>query len=325
LAAVTPTSNSEAAEVVTRLPRKRGRKFWRDALTGYAMASPWFIGFLLFTLGPILLSIYYSFSFFQITTPPRWVGLTNYRILFFDDARYQLSLYNTIYFALLAVPLSIISSLILAVLMNQAIPGRSIFRTIYYLPSVVAGVANAMLWLWVFNPRYGLLNSILAVVGIQGPPWIYSYEWAKPALIIMHVWAVGNTMVIFIAGLQNIPNHLLDAAEIDGANSWHRFWNVTIPILSPTIFFNLITNIIAAFQIFTEVYVWTATQSAAGGAGPRDSLLFYVLYLYHKAFRELQMGYASAMAWILFAIVLILTLIQFSTARYWVYYEDDGR
>ncbi|MBX2997294.1 MAG: sugar ABC transporter permease [Caldilineaceae bacterium] len=287
------------------------------------MASPWFIGFALFTLGPILLSIYYSFNFFQITTPPRWIGLTNYQILFASDSKYHLSLYNTIYYVVLSVPLSVLNALILAILMNQAIPARSLFRTIYYLPSVVAGVANAMLWLWIFNPRYGLINSALAMIGVTGPGWLFSYEWAKPALVIMSMWSVGNTMVIFIAGLQAIPEHLVEAAEIDGANNWQRFLNITIPMLSPAIFFNIITNVIASFQIFTEVYVWTQTGTAGGSAGPRDSLLFYVLYLYQKAFRELNMGYASAMAWILFAIILILTLIQFSAARYWVYYEED--
>jgi multiple sugar transport system permease protein len=302
------------------LHQKRGRRFWREAIAGYAMAAPWFIGFFVFTAGPILLSIYYSFTLFQITVPPRWLGLTNYRILFLNDEKFRISLYNTVYYALFSVPVSIVSSLTLAVLMNQKIPGRSVFRTIYYLPSVVSGVANAMLWLWLLNPRYGLINVMLSWFGIKGPPWLSSAEWAKPALILMRLWSVGGGMIIFLAGLQGIPRSLLEAAEIDGANAWQRFWKVTIPLLSPTILFSLITNTIGSFQVFTQVYVW---QGGTGG-GPRNALLFYVLYLFQRAFGELRMGYASAMAWILFLIVLILTLIQFRFARRWVHYEGQA-
>ncbi|MDI7274748.1 MAG: sugar ABC transporter permease [Anaerolineae bacterium] len=302
------------------LLRKRAR-FWRDTLTGYSMAAPWFIGFVVFTAGPILLSFFYSFTAYQITTPPRWIGLANYRILFFDDAKFRISLYNTAYYACLVVPLTVVNGLFLATLMNQNIPGRSLFRTIYYLPSVVSGVANAMLWLWVLNPRYGLINTALSWFGIKGPPWLSSAEWAKPSLVVMSLWGVGGTMIIYLAGLQGIAQHLLEAAEIDGANAWQRYWRITVPMLSPTIFFNIITTTIGSFQVFTQAYVWV--ESGVGmGAGPRDSLLFYVLYLFRRAFGELQMGYASAMAWILFLIILILTLLQFRAARYWVHYES---
>ncbi|MBM3190894.1 MAG: sugar ABC transporter permease [Chloroflexi bacterium] len=303
----------------------RGRQFWRDAIAGYAMASPWIIGFILFTAGPVLLSLYYSFTFYRITASPRWIGLNNYKVLVSNDPLFTLCLTNTIYYAALSVPLSIITALILAMLMNQRIPGRALFRTIYYLPSVVSGVANAMLWLWIFNPRLGLINRVLGVVGIRGPAWIFSYEWAKPSMVLMSMWSVGGTMVIFLAGLQGIPEHLMEAAHIDGANAWRRFWNVTIPMLSPTIFFNLVTHVIGSFQVFTQVYIWTHRHDPSGGsAGPRNSLLFYVLYLFNKAFGELRMGYASAMAWILFLIILALTLIQFGIARHWVYYESAG-
>ena len=299
--------------------KRRSPRFWREALTGYAMAAPWFIGFFAFTAGPILLSIYYSFTFFQITAPPRWIGLTNYHILFLNDPKFRISLYNTAYYAVFVVPLTVASSLTLAVFMNQEIPGRSVFRTIYYLPSVVSGVANAMLWLWILNPRYGLINVMLSWFGIQGPPWLSSAEWAKPSLILMRLWSVGGSMIIFLAGLQGVPRQLLEAAEIDGATAWQRFWRVTIPILSPTILFTIITSTIGSFQVFTQAYVWTG----GSGSGPRNSLLFYVLYLYQRAFGELRMGYASAMAWILFVIILILTLVQFRFARHWVYYEEE--
>ncbi|NLG49929.1 MAG: sugar ABC transporter permease, partial [Chloroflexi bacterium] len=281
---------------------------------------PWFIGFLVFTLGPILLSFYYSFTTYQITTPPHWIGLTNYRILFTNDPKFRTSLYNTAYYAVFVVPLSVINGLTLATLLNQPIPGKSFFRTVYYLPSVVSGVANAMLWLWVLNPKHGLINSFLSWLGIKGPLWLSSAEWAKPSLILMSLWGVGGTMVIYLASLQNIPQHLIEAAQIDGANAWQRYWKVTIPLLSPTIFFNMVTSTIGSFQVFTQAYVWT-TGGGGTGAGPRDSLLFYVLYMFTRTFSELKMGYGSAMAWILFVIVLILTLIQFRFARTWVYYE----
>ncbi len=306
--------------LLTRLFGK-SRRFWQDTLAGYLMAGPWFIGFLVFTAGPILLSFYYSFNNFQVTTPPRWIGVANYRILLFDDPQFRTSLYNTAYYTFFVVPLTVINGLFLATLMNQRIPGRSVFRTIYYLPAVVSGVANAMLWLWILNPRYGLINTVLSLFGIKGPPWLASAEWAKPALILMSLWSVGGTMIIYLAGLQGIPQHLHEAAEIDGANSWQRYWRVTLPMLSPTIFFNVVTSIIGSFQVFTQAYVWVES-GGGGGAGPRDSLLFYVLYLYRRAFQALQMGYASAMAWILFLIIFILTMIQFRAARYWVYYES---
>ncbi len=303
-------------------PLGRSRRFWRETCTGFLMASPWLIGFLVFTAGPIVLSFYYSFTNFNITTPPRWIGLANYRILFFDDPKFRISLYNTAYYAGLVVPLTVVNGLFLATLMNQPVPGRNIFRTIYYLPSVVSGVANAMLWLWVLNPRFGLVNTMLSWVGIKGPPWLSSAEWAKPALVLMSLWSVGGTMIIYLAGLQGVPQHLYEAAEIDGANGWRRFWHVTIPMLSPTIFFNVITTIIGSFQVFTQAYVWVESSGVDTGAGPRDSLLFYVLYLFRRAFSELKMGYASAMAWILFIIIFILTMLQFRVARYWVHYES---
>lgn len=321
MASSTPLSGKNDSLGVRSIPAKRWlSRGTREAITGYLMASPWFIGFLVFTAGPILLSLYYSFTTYQITTPPKWIGLTNYRILFMNDPKFRTSLYNTAYYAVFVVPLSVINGLTLATLLNQPIPGRSFFRTVYYLPSVVSGVANAMLWLWVLNPKYGLINSALAWFGIKGPLWLTSAEWAKPALILMSLWGVGGTMVIYLASLQNIPQHLIEAAEIDGANSWQRYWKVTIPLLSPTIFFNMVTSTIGSFQVFTQAYVWT-TGGGSTGAGPRDSLLFYVLYMFTRTFSELRMGYGSAMAWILFVIVLILTLIQFRFARTWVYYE----
>ena len=306
-----------------RLFRNHSRGYWREALTGYLMASPWLIGFLIFTAGPILLSLYYSFTSFQVTTPPRWLGVTNYRILFFDDPKFMTSLYNTAYYALFVVPLTVINGLIVAVLMNQRIAGRSVLRTIYYLPSVISGVASAMLWLWILNPKFGLINIALGWFGIKGPPWLNSAAWSKPALIIMSLWGIGGTMIIYLAGLQGVPQSLLEAAEIDGASAPQRFRHITLPILSPTILFTMITTTIGSFQVFTQAYVW----GGGAGGGQRDSLLFYVLYLYQRAFSELKMGYASALAWVLFLIVLLLTIIQFRFAQRWVFYEggDEGR
>ncbi|NLE46272.1 MAG: sugar ABC transporter permease [Chloroflexi bacterium] len=303
-------------------PRRPLSRAWREGLAGYMMASPWLFGFFAFTAGPIVLSLYYSFTFYQITTPPNWIGLTNYRILFYDDPKFRTSLYNTVYYAVFVVPLTVVNGLTVATLLNQPIPGRSVFRTIYYLPSVVSGVANAMLWLWVLNPKHGLANVILSWFGLKGLPWLNSATWAKPALILMSLWGVGGTMVIYLAGLQGVPQHLYEAAEIDGANAWQRYWKVTIPLLTPTIFFNMVTSTIGTFQVFTQAYVWTTGTGT--GAGPHDSLLFYVLYMYRRTFGELRMGYGSAMAWILFTIVLILTLIQFRFGQRWVYYEASA-
>lgn len=286
----------------------------RDALEGFLMVSPWLIGLVFFTVGPILVSIVYSFCHYQILTPARWVAFTNYKELLTDDSLFWKSLWNTVYYTIFSVPLGIASSLGLALLLNAKLKGIRFFRTMFYTPAVVSGVAVAVLWMWLFNPDVGLINSMLTHLKIKGPLWLASKEWAKPALILMSLWGCGGGMIIYLAGLQGIPQQFYEAAEIDGAGRWRRFIYITIPMLTPTIFFTLILGIIGSFQVFTQAYIMT-------GGGPVDSTLFYVLYLFRQAFEYFNMGYASAMAWFLFVLVFILTIIQLILAKKWVYYE----
>lgn len=294
----------------------------REALLGYLFASPFLIGFFALTFGPMLFSLILALGDWNAHYPLSdygFTGLANFKEIFFHDELFWIALYNTGYYSFFAVPIGIAFALLLALLLNQKLRGIYIFRTIFYLPSLVAGVATVILWKWIFSTDFGILNSFLKLLGIQGPAWFQNPVWAKPALIIMHLWGVGSTMLIFLAGLQNIPQHLYEVADLDGASQWSKFWNVTIPMLTPTIFFNLIMSIIGAFQIFTVVFV----LNEFGGA--KNSLLFYVLYLYRRAFVEFNMGYASALAWILFVIILALTLLVIKSSALWVYYEGERK
>jgi multiple sugar transport system permease protein len=290
----------------------------REGITFYLFVAPWLIGFLIFTIGPVIASFVLSLADYSIVTPPLFKGFDNYRDLFLEDRLFGRSLYNTIYYVVLFVPLQITLSLGLALLLNQKVKGLAIYRTLFYIPSIVPIVANSILWIWILQPQWGLLNFLLSLVGIKGPLWLSSVAWAKPSLIMMSLWGSGGAMIIFLAGLQGVPQHLYEAAEIDGANRWHKFWNITIPLLTPTIFFVLILGVIGSFQVFTQAYIMT-------GGGPADATLFYMFYLYRRAFVFYNMGYASAMAWILFLIIFVLTVIQFVTASRWVYYEGERR
>ena len=282
-------------------------------LAFYLFIAPWLLGFVLFTAGPILASLALGLSDYDIVSSPHLVGLSNYTRLWADPL-FHVSLFNTLYYVVFAVPLGLAVSLVLAVLLNQKVHGTAIYRTLFYIPSIVPAVANTLVWLWLLEPQWGLFNSLLGLIGLPGPLWLASEYWSKPALILMALWGSGATVIIFLAGLQGIPEHLYEAASIDGANSWKRFWHITLPLLTPTIFFNLVMGIIGSFQVFTQAYIMT-------NGGPLDSTLFYMLYLFRQGFSFLQMGYASAMAWILFVIILVLTLIQFRAAPRWVHYE----
>ncbi len=286
----------------------------RNLVTALLFISPWVIGFLVFTLGPIVLSVYYSFSAYNVFQPPIWIGLDNYTTIM-DDPLFYKSLYNTVYYTALSVPGVLVLSLLLALLLNSRLKGMNIFRTIYFLPSVLSGVAVSLLWMWLFNPDSGLINLLLSYLGIEGPLWLNSPYWSKPALVIMSYWGLGGVMVINLAGLQAIPTELYEVATIDGASAWRKFWSITLPMISPTLFFNLITLSIGSFQVFTQAYVMTS-------GGPVNSTLFYVFYLYRMAFENLRMGYASALAWILFAIIMVFTLIQLRLSKRWVYYQE---
>ncbi|MGQ9553046.1 MAG: carbohydrate ABC transporter permease [Anaerolineae bacterium] len=301
---------------VNRRGTLRSRLLRREMVDGYLFMSPWFLGFLLFTAGPMIASALLSFMKYEIVVPPKWTGTYNYVRLFRDSLFYK-SLANTAYYTFLAVPLQLTVALLMALMMNLKLKFINVFRTMYYMPSIVPIVASVLLWMWIFNPEFGLANSILARFGIRAQAWFYDPKMVKNTFIIMSLWGVGGQMIIYLAGLQGIPEHLYEAAKIDGAGTLAMFRRITIPMLSPTIFFNLIMGIIGSFQVFTSAFIAT-------NGGPKDESLFYVLYLYRNAWEFWRMGYACAMAWILFVIVLTLTLVQFRLANVWVYYEGEA-
>jgi multiple sugar transport system permease protein len=291
------------------------RRWWRILIAGYLFVLPWILGFLIFTAGPMIASIVIAFMKWEVITAPEFVGVQNFTELV-RDPLFATSLYNTAFYTILAVPLQLVVALLTAMLLNTKANGIALYRTIYYLPSVTPVVASAMLWLWIFNPEFGLANALLDKLGLPKQLWLLDPNWAKPAFIFMSLWGVGGTMVIFLAGLQGVPAELYEAASIDGANSRQRFWQITLPMLTPVIFFNLLIGLIDSFQIFSSAYIMT-------DGGPQNRTLFYVLYLYRNGFKYFQMGYASALAWVLFVIVLLFTLMQFRLSKRWVYYETD--
>jgi multiple sugar transport system permease protein len=294
--------------------RKLTRSERKALLTGVLFISPWILGFLAFRVYPFFASLYYSFTFYPILDRPKWVGLANF-IDLFDDTRFLTSLYNTSYYALGAVPLATIVGILLAMLLNNRVRALSVFRTIYFLPSITPVVASAIVWLWMFDPINGVINYLLDLVGIHGPGWMGSPQWAKPALILMAMWSVGGAVVIYLAALQDVPRELLEASELDGASSPQRVWFVTLPMISPVILFNVITGLIGAFQYFTEVHVMTG-----GDGSPADATLMMSIYLYQTAFQFFKIGYASAQAWILFLIVIVFTTVLFRVSGRLVYY-----
>ena len=287
----------------------------REEIAAYLFLSPWIIGFLIFTLGAMAFSLALSFTKTDLLTSIHFVGFDNYQKLWSDRFVGQALKVTTIY-TFTTVPIGTILALLIAVLLNQEIKGRGLFRTIYYLPSVVSGVAVAILWQWIYHPEFGLINAMLGFVGIDGPRWLFSREWALPALIIMALWGVGGSMLIFLAGLQGIPTELYDAAHVDGANAWRRFNHVTIPMLTPTIFFVVILSIIASYQVFTNAFVMTE-------GGPGSATLMLVLLLYRVAFEQFKFGYASAIAWLIFAIIMVFSLLVIRSSSFWVYYAGD--
>jgi multiple sugar transport system permease protein len=286
----------------------------RAVAIGWAFLSPWLIGFLVFTLVPIALSLYYSFCRFSLLQPPLVKGMENYHSLASDPIFWKV-LYNTAMYALFALPLGMIAALGVAMLLNSNIRGVTIYRALVFLPSLVPVVASAMLWLWLFNAKLGLINAALRRLGIANPPgWLTDVRWAMPALVVMSFWGIGNTVVIYLAGLQDVPRELYEAAEIDGASPAGKVWHVTLPCISPVIFFNLIMAIIGTLQIFAAPFILTA-------GGPARSTYFYTMYLYDNAFSYLKMGYASSMAWVQLLIVLALTALAAWSSKRWVHYQ----
>ncbi|MCX6048208.1 MAG: sugar ABC transporter permease [Chloroflexi bacterium] len=290
------------------------RRESKSLITGLLFILPWIIGFLAFRVYPFFASLYYSFTFYPILDTPKWVGFDNYRDLF-SDQRFLTSLYNSTYYAIFAVPLGTVVGIALAMLLNMKVRGLSTFRTIFFLPSITPVVASAIVWLWMFNPRNGIINFVLDLVGIRGPGWLGSPEWAKPALILMSLWSLGGAVVIYLASLQDVPREMLEATDLDGANAAQKIWFVTLPMISPVILFNVITGLIGAFQFFTEVHVMT------GGTGkPADSTLMMSIYLWQTAFQFFKFGYASAQAWMLFLIIIAFTVVLFRISGRLVYY-----
>jgi len=274
--------------------------------------SPWLVGFFVFTIGPIIASIYLGFTNYDVLRSPDWVGLENYKTMFLRDPLVWRSLSNTFYM-LIGIPISLLISLLLALALNYDIKGIKIYRTLLYLPAIVPTVASSILWLWILQPQFGLLNSALSMLGINGPMWLGDPVWSKPALILMGLWGVGPNVIIYLAGLKNIPSEFYDAATVDGAIGWKLFRHITFPLLTPTIFYTLVIGIINTLQIFTQAFIMT-------GGGPVESTYFYMLHLYNNAFAFFKMGYASALAWFLCIIIAIFTYLQFKISRYWVYY-----
>ena len=276
---------------------------------------PWLVGFIGYSIYPIIISLYYSFCQYDVLQIPMYIGFNNYYEILFNDPYFWKSISNTFFYTLFRVPSNIILSLIIAISINKISKGGAIFRTAYFIPSLVSGVALSVIWMWIFNPQIGLLNLILKFFGLSGPMWLQDPSWSKPALIIMSFWSAGGgRMLIFLAALRNIPPKLYEAFKLDGGSSFQSFFHITLPMISPIIFLWSIVEVIASMQVFTEAFIMTK-------GGPVDSTLFYNLYLYNKAFQDFNMGYASALAWLLLIITLIITSIQFKMSKKYVYYE----
>jgi multiple sugar transport system permease protein len=306
-------------------------RFWqqiRKDLKGYLFVLPWMISLLAFTAYPVLASFYFSFNDYSVLNPPKWVGLEQFVTMFTKDPLYWKSVSNSAYYALLAVPLQLIVALALATLLNRQLKGIGVFRTIYYLPSLVPSVVVTLQWMFLLDPRNGVVNSLLRWLGLPGLGWLRSALWAKPSLVLMSVWAAsGWQMLIFLAALKEIPHVFHEAAMVDGANTWQRFRKVTLPLITPAILFNLVIGVIDSFQVFALAYVAAGTAGgvAQASAGPLNSLLMYMLLLYRYGFRYFQMGYASAMALALFAALVAITALLMRSSGRWVYYEGSVR
>ncbi len=290
----------------------------RESIEGLLYVSPWMLGFLVFTAYPIFASLYLSLTRYNILEPPTFAGLANYSTALFDDKLFWHSLSRTLIFAGMNVTLGITGSLLAAVFLNERHRGTTVYRTLFFLPSVTPVVASALLWVWIFQPRIGVLNFLLGSIGVQGPAWFQSTSWAIPSVVIVSLWGSigGSRMIVFLAGLQGVPQEMYEVADLDGAGRWSRFWHVTVPLISPSIFFNMVLMIISSMSVFSLAYIAT-------GGGPARATYFYVYHLFSKAFQDQEMGYASALAWMFFLILLTFTVVQFRASNRWVYYGGE--
>jgi multiple sugar transport system permease protein len=288
----------------------------RTDLIGWLFISPWAIGFIFFTAGPFLAALFLSTTNWDVAGSWEEIGLRNYQRMFSgEDDMFGIAVWNTLYFVVFNVPGVQLIALALAALLNQNLKGISVYRTVFYLPSVTASIATAYLWATILA-KFGLLNGMLSLIGIEGPTWLYSIEWSMPAIIMYSLWNVGTPMLVYLASLQGVPVHLHEAAMIDGAGVWSRFRHITVPMITPAIFFNSVLGVIGSFQVFTAAFILTQ-------GGPANATLVYILHLYRAAFQDGKMGYASALAWVLFLAILVMTLVQLGMARLWVYYEAE--
>jgi multiple sugar transport system permease protein len=301
--------------------RKWSKLTRQEFIAGLIFASPWIIGLLAFLAYPMVATFYYSFTRYEIPLPPQWIGFDNYINLLTKDRFFPQVLWNSVYLTVIGIPAQLVFALFCALLLNLKIRGQVIWRTIYILPTLMPAVAMAILWNWILNPQLGLVNNLLALVGIQGPLWFASPLWSKPSIIIMQVWAVGAMTIIYLAALQNVPKELYESAEIDGASSIRKFFSITVPLISPVTLFQLVTGVIWSLQYFTQAYILSSMSGSSSPGAPQGSLLFYGVYLYIQAFQYLQMGYASALAWMLFLISVLLSWLLLYTSKRWTYYD----
>lgn len=318
IATSTPTNSQQAPGVLARIVGAQSRLQVHEAVWGYVFLLPWLFGLTVFLVGPIIASAYFSLTEYDVLSPPKWVGLQNYQQAFFNDRQFWPSLWRTLKYSIVVVPLGLMGSLALAILLNQRLRATNFFRTVFFLPSLTPAVALAVLWTWLFHPTVGPINMFLGWFGIDGPGWLASKDWAMSALIIITLWGVvgGNNMLIFLAGLQGVPQELYEAAELDGAGPWSKFRNVTLPMISPTLLFTLILGVIGALKVFTLAFVAT-------NGGPSYATWFLALHIYRQAFEYFRMGYGSALAWVFVVILLAFTYLQMVGSRRWVYYAGE--
>jgi multiple sugar transport system permease protein len=302
---------------VTPQARRQHRK---QMLTVLAFMSPWILGFLIFTLYPMISSLYFSFTRYDLLGKPKWVGLHNYQFMFTQDVDFWLSVRNTLWIVVVAIPIRVVFAILTAMLLVRANKAIKIYRTMFFLPSIAPAVAASLAFVFLLNPVYGPVNQLLSKLGVANPPlWFQDPNWSKPGLVLLGLWGIGDTMIIFLAGLLDVPRQLYEAADIEGAGGWQKFRYITLPMISPVIFFSVITGIIGSFQYFTEAFV---TSSQVGGLGaPEGSLLFYATHLYDQGFQSFRMGYASALAWVLLVVTLIFTLLIFRGSKRFVFYQ----